>query len=45
MTTADILMLKGSCIGIAGLIIIIWILAEIYGIRDEERSTIQEADQ
>lgn len=38
-------MLKGFCLGIAGMIILIWALIEIYGIRNKERSTISEADK
>lgn len=42
MNQAQIYMTEGVCLGIAGLIIVILILEEIYGFRGKERSTISE---
>lgn len=42
MNQAELYMLKGFCLGIAGMIILIWALVEIYGIRNKERSIISE---
>lgn len=42
MTQSELYMTQGCCVGIAGMIIIIWSLVEIYGFRGKKRSTISE---
>ena len=44
MTQPQIYMLEGSCIGIAVMIIVMWILMEKYGIRSKKRGIVQESN-